>query len=240
MLDLIRPDWPAPANVKAFTTTRRGGFSQGAWRSLNLGDRCGDNPAHVEKNRKLLRSELPAEPHWLKQVHGKRVVSCDEAQDLEPEADAVIGTKAGQVCAVLTADCLPVIFCNNTGTKIAAAHAGWRGLAEGVLEATVRAMQCDPKELIVWLGPAIGPKAFEVGYEVYQSFVEINAANKVAFEAYRDRWLADLYELSRLALSRLGVNQVYGGQYCTHSEQDKFFSYRRDGQSGRMATVIWF
>ena len=239
MLDLIRPDWPAPANVRAFTTTRTGGFSQGPWKGLNLGDRCGDDPAHVAQNRALLRSLLPSDPRWLRQVHGNRVVSWSDCENHEPEADAIFSEQAGQVCAVLTADCLPVLFCNMAGTKVAAAHAGWRGLAAGVLEATVAAMDCDPGELMAWLGPAIGPTEYEVGSEVYDSFINQSDENVIAFKPHNDRWLADLYQLARLELNVAGVRQVSGGRHCTFTDKDKFFSYRRDKETGRMAALIW-
>ena len=237
--ELVRPDWPAPANVHAFTTTRHGGFSHGPWNSLNLGGNCGDNPLHVKKNRNALSTLLPSEPRWLNQVHGTNVVSWDKADGPGTEADAIISSQPGQVCAVLTADCLPVLFCNQAGTYVAAAHAGWRGLAAGILENTVLGMKCDPGTLMVWLGPAIGHQAFEVGKDVYDAFVNINADNAIAFKPYRDRWLADLYQLATLAMKRLGVTQISGGQHCTFEDQSSFFSYRRDGQTGRMATVIW-
>ena len=239
MPDLIRPDWPAPANVHAFTTTRKGGFSLGKWSSLNLGDRCGDNPDHVKQNRELLRSLLPGDPRWLRQVHGNRVVAWGENSEAEPEADAIFSDQAGQVCAVLTADCLPVLFCNRAGTKVATAHAGWRGLVAGVLEATVSAMDCDPSELMVWLGPAIGPQAYEVGDEVYNSFVNLDTDNISAFRRHGDSWLTDLYQLARLALAKVGVRQIWGRQYYTSSDDSTFFSYRRDGITGRMVTLIW-
>jgi hypothetical protein len=239
IIGLIEPDWPAPGKVRAFTTTRTGGFSQDQWSNLNLGERCGDDPNHVKQNRELLRTLLPCELRWLRQVHGKRVVAWNQCRDLEPEADAIFSNQTGQVCAVLTADCLPVLFCNKAGTKVAASHAGWRGLVAGILEATVLAMECDPGELLAWLGPAIGPQAFKVGKDVYDSFVSVNIENSTAFEPHGTRWLADLYELARLALKRTGVEQVSGGHYCTYSEPDKFFSYRRDGQTGRMATLVW-
>ena len=239
MLELIRPDWPAPGNVRAFSTTRNGGFSEGPWSSLNFGDHCGDNPDYVKQNRELLRTLLPGKPRWLRQVHGNRVFTWDEAGDPEPEADAIFSKQPEQVCAVLTADCLPVIFCNKAGTEVAAAHAGWRGLAAGILQATVSAMNCTPADLIAWLGPAIGPRTFEVGNDVYDSFVDLNTENAYAFKPHRDRWLADLYELARLALTRVGVTQISGGQHCTYEEQDKFFSFRRDSDTGRMATAIW-
>ena len=238
-IKLIRADWPAPANVRAFTTTRVGGFSRGKWGTLNLGDSCGDDPGNVRKNRDLLQSLVPSKLRWVSQVHGVRVIGLDEHNSVGLEADAMTSRKSGQVCAVLTADCLPVLFCNTTATKIAASHAGWRGLADGVLEATVLAMECAPGELMAWLGPAIGPGVYEVGAEVYESFMMLDAENASAFKPFGDRWLADLYGLARLALARVGVNQVSGGQYCTYSAPDKFFSYRRDGITGRMASVIW-
>ena len=238
-LDLIRPEWPAAPNVRAFTTTRSGGFSRGQWSSLNLGVNCGDDPNHVEQNRAALRTLLPTEPRWLRQVHGNRVITFDEHRDREPEADAMTSDQTKQVCAVLTADCLPVLFCTRAGTKIAATHAGWRGLAAGVLEATILAMKSKPAELMAWLGPAIGPQAYEVGKDVFDSFVKQDAENSTAFKPHGDRWLADLYGLARLALARAGVEQVSGGQYCTFTEQDKYFSFRRDVETGRMATVIW-
>ena len=238
-LELIRPDWPAPSNIRAFTTTRRGGFSEGPWSSLNLGNSCGDDSQHVEQNRQRLHTLLPAEPHWIKQVHGNCVLELSEHTDSGTEADAVISTNPGQVCTVLHADCLPILFCNHAGTKVAAAHAGWRGLAAGVVEATILAMDHDPDELMAWLGPAIGPTAFEVGQNVYDAFVDIDVNCSVAFRPYRDRWLADLYQLARLALLKAGVRQVYGGQYCTYLDQERLFSYRRDGVTGRMATLVW-
>jgi len=238
-LDLIQPDWPAPANVRAFSTTRNGGFSQHPWNSLNLGGNCGDDSRHVRKNRQLLEALLPAKPHWLRQVHGTNVVNLDGDEETLTEADASTTVNPGRVCTILTADCLPVLFCDKAGTRIAAAHAGWRGLANGVLEATVAAMDCNPGDLLAWLGPAIGPRAFEVGQDVVDAFTNTHVENNIAFKPHGDRWLADLYELARLALTRVGIKEISGGQYCTYSEQDKFFSYRRDGETGRMVTVIW-
>ena len=237
--ELVRPDWPAPANVHAFTTTRHGGSSHGPWNSLNLGGNCGDNPLHVKKNRNALSTLLPSEPRWLNQVHGTNVVSWDKADGPGTEADAIISSQPGQVCAVLTADCLPVLFCNQAGTHIAAAHAGWRGLAAGVLEATVMAMECEPADLIAWLGPAIGPQAFEVGTDVYDAFINLNRENATAFKPHHDRWIADLYQLARYTLTRVGIKQVFGGDYCTFTKTEKFFSYRRDGVTGRMASLVW-
>ena len=239
MIDLIRPDWPAPPNVRAFTTTRKGGFSKGPWASFNLGDHCGDDPVHVAQNRELLQQHLPSEPRWLNQVHGNKAVAWEDCQAGRPEADAVFSTQAGQACAVLTADCLPVLFCNKAGTKVAAAHAGWRGLAAGVLEATVSAMDCDPNELMAWMGPAIGPGAFEVGQDVYDAFVSSNPENASAFKPLHEKWLADIYLLARLSLARSNIKIVAGGEFCSHADHSRFFSFRRDGQTGRMASVIW-
>jgi len=238
-LEVIRPDWDAPANVHGFTTTRNGGFSQGPWRSLNLGRSCGDNPEHVAQNRGLLSGMLPDEPRWISQVHGTTAVSWDQANESGVTADAIFSHRPRQVCAVLTADCLPVLFCDRAGTRVAAAHAGWRGLAAGILENTVNAMDCKPAELIAWLGPAIGPGAFEVGKDVFETFVNLNAENIVAFKPHHDRWLADLYQLARLALARVGVSEVSGGADCTCSDAGNFFSYRRERITGRMASLIW-
>ena len=238
-LDFIYPDWLAPGNVMAFTTTRNGGFSRGNWSSLNLGNNCGDDSQNVRQNRQLLRGLLPGDPYWLNQKHGNQVANFSENKNQEPEADAIISSKAGQVCAILHADCLPVLFCDRAGTQVAAAHAGWRGLAAGVLEATISKMKCAPNEIMAWLGPAIGPQAFEVGQDVYEKFTGLNPENRTAFKPHKDRWFADLYELARMALSRVGVERVYGGRYCTFSESKRFFSYRRDGTTGRMASLIW-
>ena len=237
--ELIYPDWSVPENVKAFTTTRNGGISSGQWSGLNLGGHCGDDPDHVKQNRQSLLTILPSEPHWLKQVHGTSVANRTKSRTIEVNADAITSHKAGQVCAVLTADCLPILFCNHAGTRVAAAHAGWRGLSAGILEATISAMNCHPSELIAWMGPAIGPGAFEVGRDVFEIFENLNVENSIAFTPHDDRWLADLYELARLALARAGIEQVSGGQFCTYSSPEQFFSYRRDGITGRMATVIW-
>lgn len=236
---IIQPDWPAPANVRAFTTTRIGGFSRGPWDSLNLGVNCGDDPQHVTQNRRSLLKLLPVEPLWLRQVHGKHVVKFSDLTVAAPEADAIVGTKTGQVCVIVHADCLPVLFCDTAGTQVAAVHAGWRGLVAGVLEATVAAMNCDPGQIMAWLGPAIGPRVFEVGRDVYDEFISMDAASTIAFKRHGDTWLADLYKLARFELSKAGIEQVSGGQHCTYTEKDKFFSYRRDEPTGRMATMIW-
>lgn len=238
--DWIVPDWPAPTNVHALITTRRGGVSLPPYDSLNLGDHVGDDPAAVAVNRRVLRSRLPAEPAWLKQVHGRGIADADQVARA-PEADGSVARKTGVVCAVLTADCLPVLLCDRSGTAVAAAHAGWRGLADGVVEAAVRAMALDAGTILAWLGPSIGPQAFEVGDEVRQVFIEQDSAAELAFvpSARAGKWLADIYLLARQRLARIGVTQVYGGTHCTHADAQRFFSYRRDGATGRMASLIW-
>ncbi len=238
---MIYADWPAPARVMAVTTTRQGGISRAPFDSLNLADHVGDQPQAVQHNRVLLRARLrlPAEPVWLDQVHGCTVAACCSAGP-RPRADAGYADRPGVVCAVLTADCLPVFFCDRQGTRVAAAHAGWRGLAGGVLESTVEALAVAPEQLLVWLGPAIGPQAFEVGAEVRSAFVGQHAEAGGAFAAQANgRWLADLYRLARIRLGRLGVNAVYGGAFCTFRDRERFYSYRRDRVTGRMASLIW-
>lgn len=237
----MTPDWPAPARVKAAATLRTGGVSTGAYASLNLGSHVGDDAAAVAENRRLLKAalQLPAEPVWLNQVHGTNVVVAN-SQVAPPTADASVALSAGQVCVVLTADCLPVLFCDRQGTRVAAAHAGWRGLAGGVLEATIRALDVPPAQLLAWLGPAIEPEAFEVGPEVREQFISLNAANAAAFQNNaRARWQADLYQLARNELARLGVCDVFGGGLRCYADAERFFSYRRDSRTGRMATLVW-
>ncbi len=238
---MIFPDWPAPAAVQAASTTRQGGVSTGPWASLNLADHVDDEPSAVEANRCALGEmlDLPAEPRWLRQVHGDLVVDIEAAGDA-PQADASVARAPGQVAVVLTADCLPALFCDRGGHCVAAAHAGWRGLAAGVLENTVHSMGGDPGDLLVWLGPAIGPKAFEVGDEVRDVFVGAHPQADEAFVARPGRrWLADIYRLARIRLAAVGVQAVYGGDRCTWHEAQDFYSYRRDGVTGRMASLIW-
>ena len=235
-MELIKPDWPAPASVRAFTTTRAGGFSKDAWSSMNLGFRCGDDPLAVQRNREKLLSRLPAAPQWLRQVHGTQVVTCSRASSEEREADGLVSSSPGQVCAILTADCLPVLFCNRTGNRVAVAHAGWRGLAQGVLQATIRQMNEAPGEIMAWLGPAIGPEVYEVGKDVRQAFPEEQG---ICFRKNGETWMLDLYGVARRILTHLGITSVYGGRFCTFSDSERFFSYRRDGVTGRMASVIW-
>lgn len=239
MTDFVLPDWPAPSNVRALQTTRSGGVSQGAYGDLNLGDHVGDDPAAVASNRQWLCQSVNGSVLWLNQVHGTAVVESSVALH-GVVADAAIARCSGEVCAVMTADCLPVLFCNRAGTVVAAAHAGWRGLCAGILEQTVFQMGCSPADLLVWLGPAIGPSAFEVGDEVRTAFVAVDAAAVAAFvPGSSGRWLADIFLLARQRLMRLGIDAVYGGGVCTVADSERFFSYRRDGQTGRMATLIW-
>ncbi|WP_033413112.1 peptidoglycan editing factor PgeF [Methylophilus methylotrophus] len=237
-LPLITPDWPAPANVKALQTTRQGGVSMGVYASLNLGDHVKDNPPHVAANRQLLSAYLPSEPVWLNQVHGVRVIDAALSSCLE-SADASVATRKQVVCVTMTADCLPVLLCDHAGTVVAAVHAGWRSLCDGVIEATVAAMPVPAGQLMAWLGPAIGPEAFEVGNEVRAQFMAKDAQAESAFKAKGDKWLGDLYTIARQRLQRLGVTQVYGGGHCTFSESETFFSFRRDGDTGRMGSFIW-
>jgi YfiH family protein len=234
--DWIAPGWTAPPNIHAFTTTRYGGASTGVWSGFNLGNRCGDDAGHVAQNRADLSAELPAPPQWLHQVHGTRVVTLPAESMAEPEADAAVAFEPGRVCAVLTADCLPVFFCNRRGNRAGVAHAGWRGLAGGVLQATVEALEEDPAELLAWLGPAIGPTAYEVGIELTRAFP---AEYPAGFVRHGDRLLLDLYALARLKLTQAGVVHIGGGAFCTFTESDRFFSFRRDGVTGRMASLIW-
>lgn len=241
-LRIMRPVWPAPMNVRAAVTTRHGGMSKGAYASMNLGMHVGDDPDMVVANRQLLVSalNLPSEPVWLEQVHGTAAVDA-AAASANTVADATVACKPGGVCAVMTADCLPVFFCDRAGTRVAVAHAGWRGLAAGVLEATMEKLDVDPGELLAWLGPAIGPTAFEVGEEVREIFMEQNANSHSCFKKSKrpGHYLADLYGLARLRLQVKGLQAINGGDCCTYTDADNFFSYRRDGDCGRMASLIW-
>ncbi|PKM10128.1 MAG: peptidoglycan editing factor PgeF [Gammaproteobacteria bacterium HGW-Gammaproteobacteria-10] len=231
--------WPAPVNVFAATTLRHGGFSSGYYHSLNPALHVGDDAGLVRRNRRYIceQLKLPAEPVWLDQVHGVRVVDAAEAQS-PVSADAGYSHLSNIVCAVLTADCLPVLMCSTDGNSIAAVHAGWRGLLAGVIGNTVRALR--RSDLLVWLGPAIGPNAFEVGAEVRRAFVGKNPKNKAAFKpGHNAKWLADIYRLARIELAEAGIDRVYGGEHCTLTEAEYFYSYRRDKVTGRMATLIW-
>lgn len=242
---MIKADWPAPAQVKTAISTRDGGFSLPPYQGLNLGDHVADLPEAVAQNRQLFRQQalMPAEPSWLNQVHGTTCVLLEQTDfSAGPvKADASTTKTKGLVSVVLTADCLPVLFCDLAGTQVAAAHAGWRGLLDGVLEQTL-AQFAQPAQVMAWLGPAIGPTAFEVGDEVRLAFIEKDSKAAAAFTAVpgkSGKWLADLYQLARLRLTAAGVSQIYGGGFCTYTDPQRFYSYRRDGQTGRMASCIW-
>lgn len=227
---LLVPDWPAPATIRALTTTRAFG---------NLADHVEFEKSAVAARRAALREFLPAEPPWLAQVHGTHCVTAETATP-GSEADSTVARTPGVVCAVLTADCLPVLFCDEAGSVVAAAHAGWRGLAAGVLEATVSAMAVPGDRLLAWLGPAIGPSAFEVGADVVSAFTANDAGAASAFVAKTDgKWLCDLYALARRRLRGMGIERVSGGGFCTFGEPERFYSYRREAVTGRMASVIW-
>jgi len=239
----IVPDWPAPAGVRALITTRAGGASRGAYAGLNLGLRSGDDAEAVARNRASLRQWLPAEPLWLRQVHGTTVVEADTVEG-SPEADAALARRPGRVCAALTADCLPLLLCDEEGTIVAAVHAGWRGLCSGVIERTLQAMDRPPEALLAYFGPAIGPAAYEVGAEVRAAFIAADpggdAGSGAAFApGGPGKFCADLYALARRRLAWSGVLRIYGGGYCTYTERERFYSYRRDGATGRMASLIW-
>lgn len=235
----LKADWPAPEAVCAGTTLRCGGFSQGVFSSLNPAQHVGDNPVHVERNRMKIEEtlQLPAKPVWLQQTHSSRVIQADASLGSNT-ADASFTSRQGVVCAVLTADCLPLLLCSSDGNAVAAVHAGWRGLLSGVVENSVRAMP--GQNLIAWLGPAIGADSFEVGEDVRNAFIGKSASFAEAFRKHKeDKWLADLYGLARIILAGLGIDRIYGGGFCTMTDSERFFSYRRDGRTGRMATLIW-
>ncbi len=269
----ISPNWPAPKNVRALQTTRNGGVSAAPYASLNLGDHVGDELLAVERNRMLLEPLLPSEPVWLKQVHGTAVVDAGHTT-CWPEGDACVSFHPGAVCVVMTADCLPVLLCDEQGSVVGAVHAGWRGLCDGIIESTARAMNVPPGTLMAWLGPAIGPQAFEVGEEVRAAFITRQREAAAAFTpspptpdnfasasadselrvlaplplageggalapGEGEKWYADIYQLARLRLNALGITRIYGGGLCTHTDSVRFFSYRRDGVTGRMGTFIW-
>ncbi len=241
MTDWLVPDWPAPANVVALSTTRAGGVSEGALGSMNLGGHVGDAPEAVAENRRRLRESLglTEDPAWLRQVHGTEVVRAETVDRGVTEADAAWASGSGIACAVMTADCLPVLLAADDGSVVAAAHAGWRGLAAGVVEATIAALPAPPRDLLAWLGPGIAQAAFEVGDEVRAAFVAADPAAAGAFERNAaGRWQADLYALARRRLEAAGVSRVYGGGLCTYTDSARFFSYRRDANCGRMATLI--
>ena len=241
--NFIIPNWPAPANVHAMQTNRGGGVSHAPFNSLNLGSHVKDNPIHVAQNRQLLSQFLPSEPVGLNQVHGIHAVDAAQTDCLRA-AVASYTTRKNVVCVTMTADCLPILLCNQAGTAVTSIHAGWRGLCDGIIDATVSKMPVNSADLIAWLGPAIGPNAFEVGAEVREQFMIKDAKSEIAFKKQgenqaQDKWLADIYKIATQRLNNLGITQIYGGGECTYTDKEKFFSFRRDGQTGRMATLIW-
>ncbi len=242
MIDLVQPDWPAPPWIQAGTTTRVGGVSPAPFDSLNLGDHVGDDPRAVQANRTRLVDalQLPETPGWMEQVHGRARVDARAAAGCR--ADIVHADRPGPVCAVLTADCLPLLLCDRDGTQVCAAHAGWRGLFGGVVESAVQGFRAPPRELLAWLGPAIGPEHFEVGGEVRDAARRLDPALRIAFRPVAGKagqWLLDIYRAARILLAEMGVNFVSGGDSCTVTDRKRFFSYRRDGRTGRMASLIW-
>ena len=244
MTSWLIPQWPAPGRVRSLLTTRAGGVSQFPFDALNLADHVGDEPFAVTRNRQILRDRIGVIPVWLNQVHGVEVV--DAARSLRhgagpPQADAAFARERGVACAVLTADCLPVLLCDRSGTVVAAAHAGWRGLCAGVLEATVGAMGCAPPELIAWIGPAIGPEAFEVGEEVVEAFAAHDPRSRQSFApaATVGKWLGNLPALAGQRLADAGVGTIAQSGLCTVRDSLRFYSYRRDGRTGRFASLIW-
>ncbi|MBC7755379.1 MAG: peptidoglycan editing factor PgeF [Bdellovibrio sp.] len=241
--NFITPNWPAPANVKALQTMRAGGISLAPYDSFNLGGHVSDNPIHVAQNRQSLSQFLPSKPVWLNQVHGINVLNLDEivaAQtDCVPDADASFSTRKNVVSVTITADCLPILLCDTAGTLVASIHAGWRSLCDGVIEATIAKMGADSSQLMAWFGPAIGPNAFEVGAEVREQFIAKDAKAELAFKKHGDKYLSNIYQIAMQRLNNCGVTQIDGGNFCTYSQTDQFFSFRRDGATGRMATLIW-
>ncbi len=255
--NLIIPKWPAPANVKALQTTRNGGASLAPYHSLNFGMHVNDNPLHVAQNRQLLSQFLPSEPVWLNQVHGIDVIDAANTS-CAPSADASYATQKNVVCVTMTADCLPILLCDQAGTAVASIHAGWRSLCDGVIEATLLQLQANRTNLnhanlnhanlhasdfMAWLGPAIGPNAFEVGGEVREQFMAKDAKAETAFVKNGEKYLGNLYKIATQRLNNCGITQIYGGgqdeAWCTFTQKEDFFSYRREGQTGRMATLIW-
>jgi YfiH family protein len=249
-LHFIIPNWPAPANVKALQTTRTGGISHAPYESLNLGAHVNDDEIAVARNRQLLSHYLPSEPVWVNQVHGIEVIDAAQSTYLQ-NADASFTTKLNVVCVTMTADCLPVLLCDKAGTVVAAVHAGWRGLCDGAIESAVNKLPVEESEILVWLGPAIGPNAFEVGDDVRHQFIQHDTRAEQAFKKRGDKWLCNMYLIAQQRLNRMGVTKIYGGSnlgvydenrsegFCTYTDEARFFSFRRDNVTGRMASLIW-
>lgn len=238
--DWLVPQWPAPRNVRGFVTTRNGGVSEGSYASMNLGFAAGDDAARVAENRRRVAQHLPGAPAWLRQVHGANVVTLVERPGAVPIADAAVTRTRALPLVVLVADCLPVLLADRAGTTVGVAHAGWRGVVAGVLESTVRAMECAPQDIVAWIGPGIGPDAFEVGEDVLEAFVARDDGAREAFRPLRaGKWLANLPALARMRLASAGIAHTTGGTWCTVRDAQRFYSYRRDGPSGRMGAFIW-
>jgi YfiH family protein len=238
-MNWIKPDWPVASNIHAVATLRSGGVSQGTFNSLNLGLHVNDEPENVYKNRRIISRmlDLPSEPVWMEQVHGIDVIKADQSKQIE-KADASYTDQENTVCAVLTADCLSILLATTDGSKIAAIHAGWRGLLSGVVANTVNTM--GTINLIAWLGPAIGADCFEVGQEIKDSFIKKSEKfTQVFTKTNEKKYLVDIYKLAKIELASVGIKQVYGGGFCTVTDKERFYSYRRDGETGRMATLIW-
>jgi len=239
--DWVVPDWPAPSRVRAFVTTRSGGVSDGPYATMNLSTSGGDAAERVARNREIVRKRLPGDPHWMRQVHGVEVLEVDgEPREERPTADAAVSASRRAVCTVLTADCLPLLLCDAEGDRVGVAHAGWRGLAAGVIESTFHAMGTSASKTLAWMGPAIGPKAFEVGPEVREAFLAKDPRAAGGFAPHTPgKYLGNLYALARQRLEALGVTAIFGGGFCTYYDTRRFFSYRREKQSGRMGAFIW-
>jgi YfiH family protein len=244
----LLPNWPAATKIRAYFTTRQGGFSQGPYASFNLGDHVGDEVDFVKKNRELLIQDLnlPAAPIWPNQIHGIDVIDADNIDKNTkinmPTADAMFATKPNIVCAILTADCLPIFVCDKNASCVGIIHGGWRSLAAGIIDATVKKLPVEPKDLFIWLGPAIGPEKFEVGEEVRDQFLANSREAERAFKIINtktNKFLANIYLLATQQLNQLGIHRIFGGEYCTYTDQENFFSYRRDKTTGRMASLIW-
>jgi len=244
MTSFITPVWPAPTNIKALTTTRQGGFSKNPFNGFNLAEHVNDDPLAVLANRQQLKSQmsLPQEPVWLHQVHSTTVVNIDNHSNQDPiTADASYATKSNIVCCVMTADCLPILICDKNAHFVMAIHAGWRGLVDGIIENALNQMSMSPDDILVWLGPAIGANVYEVGNEVLELFLQQDKTYATGFlpSARAGHWFMDIYHLARLRFRLLGISNIFGGQYCTYQNSELFYSYRRDGVTGRMASLIW-
>ena len=237
----IVPEWPAPAHVKAISTTRVGGTSVAPYQSFNLGLHVGDDPQSVCHHRDSLQQQLrlSSSPAWLNQVHSTRVLTLTKPLLEAVDADGSYTQQPGIACTVMTADCLPVLLCDKAGTQVAAVHAGWRGLVDGIIEQALALFDAPSGEILAWLGPAIGPQQFEVGEEVRQQFMAVLPEAECAFTAHGEKWLADIYQLAHQRLCHSGITHIYGGEHCTVTESETFFSYRRDGITGRQASLIW-